>query len=73
VGAGNWEPILNELTWQACRLKLSQPRRVTRKDGKGSYPITEAHRGTPTGRRYWLTGGLAVCGVCVGIMGLEFE
>jgi site-specific DNA recombinase len=63
VGQGNWEPILDEQTWQACRLKLSQPRRVNRKDG-GQYPIGEAHVGNPTGRRYLLTGGLAVCGVC---------
>jgi site-specific DNA recombinase len=64
VGRGNWEPILDEETWQACKLKLSQPRRVTRTDGKGTYPVTEAHRGNPTGRRYLLTGGLARCGVC---------
>jgi hypothetical protein len=63
VGRGNWEPILDEQTWQACRLKLSQPRRVKRKDGF-DYPITTAHRGNTTGRRYLLTGGLAVCGVC---------
>ncbi|MFD9889352.1 recombinase family protein [Amycolatopsis sp. NPDC059027] len=63
VGSGNWEPILDEQTWQACKLKLSQPRRVVRKDG-WSYPISDAHRGNPTGRRYLLTGGLAVCGVC---------
>lgn len=64
VGRGNWSPILDEDTWQACRLKLSQPRRVTRKDGKGEYPVTERHRGNSTGRKYLLTGGLAVCGVC---------
>lgn len=63
VGRGNWEPILDEQTWQACKLKLSQPRRVARKDGK-SYPITDAHRLNATGRRYLLTGGVAVCGVC---------
>lgn len=63
VGRGNWEPILDEQTWQACRLKLAQPRRVVRKDGE-TYEVTAAHRGNPTGRRYLLTGGLAVCGVC---------
>lgn len=63
VGRGNWEAILDESTWQACKLKLSQPRRVVRKDG-GTYPISDAHRSSATGRRYLLTGGLAVCGVC---------
>ncbi|MGH3467342.1 MAG: recombinase family protein [Thermocrispum sp.] len=63
VARGNWEPIVDEDTWQACRLKLSQPRRVKRSDG-GTYPIGEAHWGNSTGRRYLLTGGLAVCGVC---------
>lgn len=63
VARGNWTPILDEQTWQACRLKLAQPRRVTRADGKGTYPVTERHNGS-TGRRYLLTGGLAVCGVC---------
>ena len=64
VGRGNWPPILDDATWQACRLKLSQPRRVTRKDGKGTYPVTERHHGNSTGRKYLLTGGLAQCGVC---------
>jgi site-specific DNA recombinase len=64
VSRGNWEPILDEKTWQACRLKLSQPRRVIRADGKGTYPVSENHRGNTAGRKYLLTGGLAVCGVC---------
>ncbi|UUV34544.1 recombinase family protein [Amycolatopsis roodepoortensis] len=64
VAKGNWEPILDEETWQACRLKLSQPRRVKRSDGKGTYEISERHQGNSTGRKYLLTGGLAVCGVC---------
>ncbi|HEX5407939.1 MAG TPA: recombinase family protein [Pseudonocardiaceae bacterium] len=64
VAKGNWEPILDEATWQACKLKLSQPRRVTRSDGKGTYPVNENHMGNATGRKYLLTGGLVVCGVC---------
>lgn len=64
VARGNWEPILDEATWQACRVKLSQPRRVTRADGKGEYEISERHTSRSTGRKYLLTGGLAVCGVC---------
>jgi len=63
VSRGNWEPILDEKTWQAVRLKLSQPRKVARGDGKGTYPIGERHTGS-TGRKYLLTGGLTVCGVC---------
>ena len=64
VGPGNWEPILDEATWQACRIKLSQPRRVVRSDGKGEYKISGRNPGNTTGRKYLLTGGLAVCGVC---------
>ncbi|MEV0642751.1 recombinase family protein [Streptomyces sp. NPDC050619] len=63
VGRGNWAPILDEATWQACRAKLSAPRTVRTADGF-TYPITDAHKGNTTGRKYTLTGGLAVCGVC---------
>lgn len=68
VGKGNWEPILDEGTWQAVRAKLSAPREVTRQpnpDGSGpaTYPIGAAHSGY-SGRKYVLTGGLARCGVC---------
>lgn len=62
VGRGNWEPILDEDTWQACRAKLSADRTVQRSDG-GTYPVGAAHTGY-SGRKYALTGGLAVCGVC---------
>jgi DNA invertase Pin-like site-specific DNA recombinase len=62
TGRGNWEPILDEATWQACRSRLSGARTVQRSAG-GTYPITAAHTGY-SGRRYVLTGGLAVCGVC---------
>ncbi|MFI2371266.1 recombinase family protein [Streptomyces sp. NPDC018833] len=63
VGRGNWAPILDEATWQACRAKLSAPRTVSTSDGF-TYPVSEAHKGNPAGRKYTLTGGLAVCGVC---------
>jgi site-specific DNA recombinase len=63
VGRGNWEAILDEDTWQAVRAKLDADRVVRRKDGR-DYPVTVAHNGNPAGRRYLLTGGLAVCGVC---------
>jgi site-specific DNA recombinase len=62
VGRGNWEAILDEDTWQACRARLSGPRTVQRADGT-DYPVTSNHTGY-AGRRYTLTGGLAVCGVC---------
>ena len=61
IGRGVWEPILDEQTWQACKAKLGASRTVRRKDG-GSYPVKAARRSV--GRRYLLTGGLAVCGVC---------
>jgi len=50
VGRGNWPPILDA------------PRSVKRSDG-GTYPVGPAHTGS-TGRKYTLTGGLAVCGEC---------
>jgi DNA invertase Pin-like site-specific DNA recombinase len=62
VGKGNWEPILDEDTWQACRAKLAGPRTVNRRDG-GTYPVSPSRR-KPAGRKYLLTGGLAVCGLC---------
>ena len=62
TGRGNWEPILDEEEWHACRARLNAPRTVTTRTG-GTYPVTAAHTGYP-GRKYVLTGGLAVCGVC---------
>lgn len=61
VGKGVWPPILDEQTWHAVRNRLAAPRVVNRADG-GTYPISGSYRGT--GRRYLLTGGTAVCGVC---------
>lgn len=62
TGRGNWDPILTEDEWQACRAKLAAPRVVSTRDG-GTYPVGPAHTGY-SGRKYVLTGGLAVCGVC---------
>lgn len=62
VGRGVWEPILAEDTWHAVRNKLAAPRTVDRVDG-GTYPIGRRPPAS-TGRRYLLTGGTAVCGVC---------
>jgi site-specific DNA recombinase len=63
IGAGNWPPILNVDTWQACRAKLAQKRKVHRRDG-GEHEVTDRVVAMTTGRRYLLTGGLARCGVC---------
>jgi DNA invertase Pin-like site-specific DNA recombinase len=65
VSTGVWEPILDEHTWQTIRAKLAAPRRV-RKGGGGDYEITQNQYGhSPRSRRrYLLTGGVAVCGVC---------
>jgi site-specific DNA recombinase len=63
VGKGVWEPILDEQTRQAVKAKLDGDRVVRRKDG-GAYPVGAPHRGQAHGRRYLLTGGLAVCGAC---------
>jgi DNA invertase Pin-like site-specific DNA recombinase len=61
VGDGNWPAILDEGTWQACKAKVSGGRVVQRSDG-GVYPVPSTRK--PAARRYLLTGGLAVCGVC---------
>jgi site-specific DNA recombinase len=66
TGRGNWDPILTEDEWQACRARLAAPRAVRTAEG-GSYPVSERHKGF-TGRKYVLTGGLAVCGVCGAAM-----
>jgi site-specific DNA recombinase len=64
VGPGNWPPILEEKTWQALRAKLSAPRAVQGRDGE-TYDVTASHVTQRfTGRRYLLTGGIAVCGIC---------
>lgn len=62
IGEGNWPPILDRSVWQRVNAKLAASRVVMRSDG-GTYPVSEAHKGNPVGRRYVLTG-LAHCGVC---------
>jgi DNA invertase Pin-like site-specific DNA recombinase len=62
IGDGNWPAILTEDTWRSCVAKLTGSRTVDRDDG-GTYPIDTTLRRS-TGRKYVLTGGLAVCGVC---------
>lgn len=61
AGRGVWAPILDERTWNAVRARLAAPRVVDRSDG-GTYRLTPGVRATA--RRYLLTGGTAVCGVC---------
>jgi site-specific DNA recombinase len=61
VGPGIWPPILDRATWEACRAKLSGKRSVRKANG-GDYPVNGKPR--VAGRRYLLTGGLTVCGVC---------
>jgi site-specific DNA recombinase len=65
VSAGVWEPILDEHTWQTIRAKLAAPRTVHKGNG-GDYEITRSQYGhSPRSRRrYLLTGGVAVCGIC---------
>lgn len=64
IGVGNWTPILDEETWRACVTRLEGNRTVQRADGRGTYEISDAHRGNSTGRRYLLTGGCVICGRC---------
>jgi site-specific DNA recombinase len=59
---GVWEPILDQETWDSVRDKLSAPRTVQQANGH-TYPISAAPHAS-TARKYLLTGGTAVCGVC---------
>lgn len=63
VGKGNWPAILSEETHQRLKAHFAAPRTITRSDGK-AYPITPIDRTGKSARRYLLTGGVAVCGVC---------
>lgn len=59
---GNWPAILDQETWEAVRDRLAAPRTVQTLTG-GTYPVPR-QSARATGRRYLLTGGIAVCGVC---------
>lgn len=63
VGPGNWSPILATDVWQAVRAKLAKPRSVVGADGT-THHIPADRLGHAPPRKYLLTGGLAVCGVC---------
>jgi hypothetical protein len=66
VGPGNWAASLDMDTWQAVRARLAGARIIRRRDGR-DHPVTAAlfaANSGRTGRRYLLTSGLAVCGVC---------
>jgi DNA invertase Pin-like site-specific DNA recombinase len=81
VGRGCWEPIITEDTRQLVKAKLAAPRVVQmaadRPDGRrhggprngGSYTVTQNALSKHAGRKYALTGGLSVCGVCGKPMG----
>lgn len=56
--------VLDEATWQAVCAKLSQPRRVKRVDGKPDFVVNEKFFGRSGARKYLLTGGIVVCGMC---------
>lgn len=60
VGNGVWPAILDADTWHAVRNRLAAPHVVERADG-GTYPVPARRTSR---RRYLLTGGLTVCGVC---------
>ena len=50
VGRGNWEPILDEVTWRQVCARLGGNRTVTTAAG-GAYTIGPKHRGKQPGRR----------------------
>lgn len=66
VGRGNWEPILDEPTWQVMKARLLGNRSVRLSNGR-TYEVGDAHRSgfrsSRTARKYLLSG-LAVCDVC---------
>jgi site-specific DNA recombinase len=62
VGAGNWPAILDQDTFAAVRRKLTAARMVLAHNG-GTYPVPAPTRHSSS-RRYLLSGGVAVCGVC---------
>jgi DNA invertase Pin-like site-specific DNA recombinase len=62
LGKGNWPPILDEATWQACQAALAVDRDVVKADGT-RYQVGKPHRGYRA-QRYVLTGGLARCFKC---------
>ncbi|MBN9739525.1 recombinase family protein [Amycolatopsis sp. A1MSW2902] len=62
AGKGNWEYIIKPAEWRAVCAKLSRPRVVT--GARGPYEVSQACLTGSTGRKYLLTGGLIVCGVC---------
>ena len=65
VATGIWEPIISEETRQAILARIGAVREVRTTDGKIHVinPAATQVRGR-TRRKYLLTGGVAVCGVC---------
>lgn len=60
VGRATWAPILDEVTWRQVAATLDTRAHVTNRNGDKAY-ITHRKRAA---RRYLLTGGVAVCGLC---------
>ncbi|MEU4449895.1 recombinase family protein [Nocardioides sp. NPDC023903] len=60
IGDGNWPAILDKATHRTLKARLTGERAVKRANG-GTYAIGSAHKGF-SGRKYLLTGGLAICG-----------
>lgn len=60
VRDGNWEPILDEVTWSRLCNMLGGRRDVTHPDGT----VQHVGGGRRLARRYLLTGGTACCGRC---------
>lgn len=61
-GRGNWPAILDAATYAAVKAKLAGPRAVVTVTGE-TVDLPAPHRHTPP-RRYLLSGGVVVCGVC---------
>lgn len=74
VATGIWEPIISEETRQQILARIGSVRQVKAADGQvfTVNPAVTQVKGR-TRRKYLLTGGMAVCGVCGSRLGAAFR
>jgi hypothetical protein len=73
VGKGNWEPIISETARQQILARIGSVRHVRNVKGELQHvnPLVVSQKGGTrrSRRKYLLTGGVAVCGVCNARLG----
>lgn len=74
VATGIWEPIISEEARQQILARVGAVRQVTTANGQ-TYTVNPAATQAPgrTRRKYLLTGGAAVCGVCDSRLAASFR